>query len=61
MYGNVWNCTELYGKGGKRWEKIGKDGGCIGEYDFSCVANAHVLLNCKFPYLWGRRMCQMHA
>jgi hypothetical protein len=20
MYGNVWNCTEVYGKGGKRFE-----------------------------------------
>ncbi len=32
---------------------MGKDGNRlqpIGEYGFSCVANAHVILNCSFPY-----------
>lgn len=29
---------------------MGKDGGGIEERRFSCVANAHVLLNCSFPY-----------
>jgi hypothetical protein len=24
MYGNVWKCTELSGKGGKGWEKMAK-------------------------------------
>jgi len=34
MYGNVWKCTEMYGKGGKRCEKVGIDGSLIEEYDF---------------------------
>jgi len=38
-------------KDGERWEKTGIDGGLIGEYGVSCVANTHVLLNCRFPYL----------
>jgi len=25
MYGNVWNCTEVYGKGGRIWEKWKSD------------------------------------
>jgi len=37
----------------ERYEKIAKDSGCIGEYWFSCVASAHVLLNRRFLYLGG--------
>jgi len=37
----------------KRYEKMGKDSGCIVERRFSCVANAHVLLNRRIPYLGG--------
>ena len=40
-------------KGGKRLEKMGIDGSLIREYGVSCVANAHVLLNRKFPYVVG--------
>jgi hypothetical protein len=43
------------GKGGKRWEKMAIDCSLIGEYGFSLVANANVLLNCRFPYLGGSR------
>jgi len=43
----------------KRYEKIAEDGGCVGECGFSCVASAYVLLNCRFPYLGGRGLCQV--
>jgi len=45
----------------KRYEKMGIDGGPIGECGFSCDAtNTHMLLNSSFPYLWGRGcgLCQ---
>jgi|GEM_PF-4774505 len=45
---------ERYGKIRKDWKRLEKvviDSGLIGEYGFSLVANAHVLLNCRFPYL----------
>jgi len=41
------------GKDAKRYKKIRKDGNRlqpIGEHGFSLVANAHILLNCSFPY-----------
>ena len=41
-------------KDANRWEKMGIDSGLIGACGFSCVANVHVLLNCRFPYLGGR-------
>jgi len=44
--------AERYKKIGKdrnRCKKVGKDGGYIGGRGFSCVASAHVLLNCRFP------------
>lgn len=41
-------------KDAERWEKMAIDGRYIGEYGFSCVANTHVLLNRRFPYLGGR-------
>ncbi len=46
-------------KDSERWEKMAIDGGYIGEYGFSCVANTHVLLNRRFPYLGGRDLCQI--
>ena len=50
------------GKDGERWEKMGIDGSLIGERGVSCdVANAHVLLNRRFPYLGGSYVLYMHS
>jgi len=45
--------SEKVRKDGKRLKKVGIDSSLIGEYDFSCVANVDVLLDCRFPYLGG--------
>jgi len=50
------------GKDRKRYEKMGKDSGCIVERRFSRVVNARVLLNRRIPYLVGRMFCtRMHT
>jgi len=55
--------TKRYRKIGKdrnRCRKMGKDGGYIGGREFSCdVANAHVLLNRRIPYLGGSSLFLM--
>jgi|GEM_PF-4070703 len=37
----------------KRYEKIGKDGGCVGECCFHVMLQTRVVLNREFPYLGG--------